>query len=78
MGKAKRIEKRSARSRIVKQVSLTVQNNQMSQYSIRALFVLYFVLLDNRVKYLLMFGTDKSILPSVDDLSTQLFKDDSS
>ena len=50
----------------------------MSQYSIRELFVLYFVLLDNRVKYLLMFGTDKSILPSVDDLSTQLFNDDSS
>ena len=50
----------------------------MSRYSIRALLVLYFVLLDNKVKYWLVFGTEKSILPSVDDLSTQLFKDDSS
>ena len=50
----------------------------MSKYSIRALLVLYFMQLDNKVEYLLVFGTDKSILPSVDDLSTQLFKDDSS
>ena len=34
--------------------------------------------LDNKVKYLLVSGSEKSILPSVDDLSTQLFKDDSS
>ena len=78
MEKEKRIEKRSARSRIVKQVLLTVQNKQLSKYSIRALFALNFVQLDNKVEYLLVFGTDKSILPSVDDLSTQLFKDDSS
>ena len=50
----------------------------MSKYSIRALFALYFVQLDNKVEYWLVFRTDKSILPSVDDLSTQLFKDDSS
>ena len=39
-GKEKRIEKRSARSST---------NNQLSKYSVRTLFVLYFVQLDNRI-----------------------------
>ena len=39
-GKEKRIEKRSARSST---------NNQLFKYSVRTLFVLYFVQLDNRI-----------------------------
>lgn len=46
VGKAEQKEKRSARSRLVEQFFLKIQNNQLSNiagysYSIRALFTLY-------------------------------------
>ena len=55
VGKARQIEKRSARSPPIKQV-FSVQNNQLYNiagylYSIRALFAIYTVQLDNKAEY---------------------------
>ena len=55
VGKARQIEKRSTRSRPIQQV-FSVQNNQLYNiagylYSIRALFVLYLMQLDNKAEY---------------------------
>ena len=55
VGKARQIEKRSARSRPIKQI-FSIQNNQLYNiagylYSIRALFAIYLVQLDNKAEY---------------------------
>ena len=55
VGKAMQIEKRSTRSRPIKQV-FSIQNNQLYNiagylYSIRALFAIYLVQLDNKAEY---------------------------